>query len=178
MVFQKTEVKDGRLTVIPESDYVKASPLIISAIGSVPEPIPGLPYSGDTFEIVNQETGQIAEFENVFALGNAVTGRGNIKESQMHGRRVSERVMDEFLVWRVDDYEQIFNRAIDNADRKVENISERLMKDQILSVEHIQNLLERVKNLQRRIGYDGNYDQWILNHLPQRVENMIDSSFD
>jgi ferredoxin--NADP+ reductase len=176
LVFQKTEVVDGRLRVIPDSDYVKAVPLIISAIGSVPEPIPGLPYTGDAFEIVNQETGQIAGRENVFALGNAVTGRGNIKESQMHGRQVSEKIMDEFFAWREDDYAQIFDRAVVNADHKIELISDSLMKDQILSVEHIQHLLERVNNLQRRVGYNGNYDQWIVKHLPQRVENMVDRS--
>lgn len=173
LVFQKTEVTVDRLRIIPGSDYAVKSPLVISAIGSLPEPIQGLPYTGDAFKVVNMETGQLAGFDYVFALGNAITGRGNIKESQLHGRQVSEQVMDEFLVWRVEDYEQIFNRAVVNADMKVERITDTFQEEKILSVRQIQSLLERVKSLQKKAGYDGNFNRWIDKHLPQRIENLV-----
>ncbi len=122
LVFQRTEFIDGKLQVKVNSEYEVKSPLVISAIGSLPEPIANLPYSGQFFEIENQDTGQIKGFDNVFALGNAVTGRGNIRESQLHGRRVSEQVIDEFLAWQPGDYQEIFDRAIENADRKIEKL--------------------------------------------------------
>jgi len=174
IVFQKTEVIDGNLKVKPGSEYSVNSPLIISAIGSLPEPIDGLAYSGYSFEIENQDTGQLKGFENVFALGNAVTGRGNIKESQLHGRRVSEQVVEEFLAWQPEDYQEIFDRAIENADRKVEIIGAQLKKRNVLSKEKVEEILTRVKKLQEKVGYKQDYMDWIDGNLPLRLENMVD----
>ena len=116
IIFQKTMVEDGSVTKIDKSDCVVKSPLVISAIGSLPEPIKGLPYTGDSYEVNDTNTGKLKGFENVFALGNAVTGRGNIKESQLHGRRVSEQVMYEYLTWNSGDYEPLFDRAVSDAE--------------------------------------------------------------
>ncbi len=175
LVFQKTEIIDGNLHIKPDSEYPVSSPLIISAIGSRPESISGLAYSGQSFEIENQDSGQLKGFENVFALGNAVTGRGNIKESQLHGRRVSEQVIDEFLAWQPEDYEEIFNRAIENADRKVEMIGDQLQKCDVLSKEKVEEILTRVNILQEKVGYNQDYIAWIGKHLPLRLENMIEA---
>jgi len=175
IVFQKTEVIDGRLRVIPGSEYSVNSPLVISAIGSLPEQISGLAYLGNSFEIKNQATGQLIGFENVFALGNAVTGRGNIKESQLHGRRVSEQVVEEFLAWQPEDYQEIFDRAIENANRKVEMIGEQLKKRKVLSQVKVEEILTRVGDLQKKVGYNQDYKAWIEKSLPLRLENMDDA---
>ncbi len=176
IVFQKTKVEKGRLVKIKGSEYEVKSPLILSAIGSLPEPIRGLPYTGDSFEVVDIDTGQLKGYKNVFALGNAVTGRGNIKESQLHGRRVSEQVMEEFLAWQVEDYEQLFNQAVTDADQKAERIGERLKSRKTLPADQIEIILERVRSLQHKTGYNGDYDQWIVKHLPKRVEDLIPSA--
>jgi len=174
LVFEKTEIKDGKLSVIADSEYNVASPLVISAIGSLPEPISELPYSGQSFEIENQETGQIKGFDDVFALGNAVTGRGNIRESQLHGRHVSEQVIDEFLAWQPEDYEEIFDRAIENADRKVEKLSTQLQTRPQLSKDNVENILNQANTMQKKVGFDGEYRNWINKYLPVRVENIVD----
>jgi NADPH-dependent glutamate synthase beta subunit-like oxidoreductase len=172
IVFQKTEVQEGKVAKIQGSDYVVKSPLVISAIGSLPEPIQGLPYTGDSFEVVDQRTGKLKGYENVFALGNAVTGRGNIKESQLHGRRVSEQVMEDYLTRQAEDYEPLFNQAVSDADQKAERIGEHLETKNVLSAEQIKAILDRIKTLQKKSGYDGNYDRWIKQHLPLRVEDL------
>jgi len=169
LVFQKNKVEKGRLIALPDSEYEVRSPLIISAIGSIPEPIEGVEYSGQSFEIDDQESGRLRGFENIFALGNAVTGRGNIKESQLHGRRVSEQVIDEFLVWQPEDYEEIFARAVDNADRKIAEISVQLEKRPYLQAETIERIIEKVTQLQYKTGYHGDYRTWINQHLPGRL---------
>jgi hypothetical protein len=38
--------------------------------------------------------------------------------------------------------------------------------------DQIESILKRVQTLQNKSGYDGNYDQWIKEHLPKRVENL------
>jgi hypothetical protein len=149
------------------------SPFIISAIGSLPEPISGLPYTGDSFEVVDTITGQLKGYDHVFALGNAVTGRGNIKESQQHGRQVSVKVMEDYFAWQSDDYEQLFDQAVSDADQKAERIGEQLLTQKVLTPDQIHSIHERISNLQKKAGYDGNYTQWIKKHLPVRIESLI-----
>jgi len=174
LIFEKTTVSSaGKLTTVPNSRYMVKSPLVISAIGSLPEPIADLPFTDGVFKVKNTESGQLAGFENVFVLGNAVTGRGNIKESQLHGRQVSEKVMDEYLVWQEQDYREIFERAERNSQVKIDQIQRKLARKSLLTTEQIQVIHNRIKNLQRKVGYDGDYDNWIKKHLPPRIENMV-----
>ena len=171
--FQKTEISDGRVLPVKNSEYKVICPRVISAIGSIPEPIPGIPFKGDMIDITDKESGQIAGYDHVFALGNAVTGRGNIKESQMHGRRATEKVMDEFLVWREADYEEIFRRAENNAENKISAIEVKLQAKRPLNREKIAEIFERLRALHKKVSYNGDYDAWIKQYLPLRVENMI-----
>jgi len=173
ILFQKTKIENGRVVPIKGSEYKVYTPAVISAIGSLPEPIGSIPMKGDVYDVIDTETGQLHGYPNVFALGNAVTGRGNIKESQVHGRQVSERVMDEYLAWREEDYEEIFKRAEENADRKIEVIGDYLNNRKLLDTTQMDTIRKRIKNLQKKLGYKGNYTNWIKDHLPQRLERII-----
>jgi NADPH-dependent glutamate synthase beta subunit-like oxidoreductase len=173
IVFQKTEIVDGHVVTVENSNCEVRSPLIISAIGSLPEPIPGIPFKGGVFKIKDIESGQIEGYDHVFALGNAVTGRGNIKESQSHGRRVSEKVMDEFLAWREEDYKEIFDRATISVDEKIDSIESKLRDKKFLSGHRIENIMERIDTLHKKVNYHGDYNAWINHHLPTRLEKML-----
>jgi hypothetical protein len=173
LVFKKTEIIDGSLMLIPDSEYEVKSPLIIAAIGSLPQPIEGMPIEKDAFKIKDMESGQVEGFDNVFVLGNAVTGRGNIKESQMHGRLVSQKVMDEYLAWNERDYHEIFNRAATNADEKIAAVQRKLQVKKVLSAEKIDHILSNIHRFQKKVNYNGDYDTWIAKHLPQRLEDII-----
>jgi ferredoxin--NADP+ reductase len=148
--------------------------LLISAIGSVPEVIPGLPLKGEIYDVEDLETGKIRGYSNVFALGNAVTGRGNIRQSQMHGRQVSENIVDQYLVWQEEDYKEIFDAASDRVDARVESIGKRLNETKPLNESEIKRIHEKVRSMQDKSGYDGNYLQWISDHLPVRLEHLLE----
>ena len=77
-------------------------------------------------------------------MGNAVTGRGNIKESKAHGHLVTEEII-----------RSRFSQEKENSDSKLEKI------------------INRVNEINRKTGYNGNYDSWIKKHLPARLENLI-----
>jgi NADPH-dependent glutamate synthase beta subunit-like oxidoreductase len=173
LVFRKTKIADGKVTEIAGSEYEVPAPLVISAIGSLPESIDGVPMNGNVYDVTDQDSGKINGYKTVFALGNAVTGRGNIKESQVHGRKVSERVMDEFLAWREEDYEQIFKRAEENADLKIETISQLLKEKDVLDINQMKQLHTKISQLQKQVGYKGDYDNWINEHIPVRLEHLI-----
>ncbi len=157
LVFQRTEIVDGRVKSLPGTEFEVRSPLTISSIGSIPEPIPGIPTKGELFVISDENTGKLDDFEHVFALGNAVTGRGNIRESELHSRKVVEYVMNEFLKWP--------------SEEEGPAISGRA-----LPAEQIEALKNRVKEMQARVGYDGDYQKWAAQHRPVRLEELVNFS--
>jgi hypothetical protein len=173
LIFERTTVESGQLIPVAHSHYTVNAPLVISAIGSLPEPIAGIPSADGIFDVTDIESGQLKDFPNVFVLGNAITGRGNIKESQMHGRQVSMKVLEEYLVWQEKDYQEIFKKAEGNSRAKVERIHQKLNRKKLLAAGQIQEIYNRIKNLQQQVGYNGDYDTWIRQHLPPRIEHSL-----
>jgi len=174
LVFQKTKVENGKAVPIPDSETKVKAPLVISSIGSIPELIDGIPVEGKVFKIKDFESCQIEGYENVFALGNAVTGKGNINESLKHGRELSQRVMDNYLDWQEEDYQNFLRQTESNIGQKVDTIAENLKNKNLLSVEKIQELKDRIKEFQQKVNYDGDYNKWVEKHLPKRLEDMIE----
>lgn len=172
LVFEETRDENGELVSVPNSAKEYRAPLVISSIGSIPEKIPGLSYEGSIFKVENREQGKIAGFDNVFALGNAVSGRGNIRESVIHSRQVSETIVDQFLVVNADDYNQIFEAAATRAEMRVDAMMQSLEACELKPEAKVKEILNRIEALQKQVGYDGNYDKWIKKHLPVRLENM------
>jgi hypothetical protein len=176
LTFRRTNMVEGKAVPVPDSDEEVWSPLAISSIGSIPEGIAGMPAHGDVFRIRDPESGEVEGYENVFALGNAVTGRGNINDSLHHGRKVSEHVMDNHLHWLEEDYEELLRQTSREVEHKISMISDQLTKKNLLPVETIQEICQRIQSWQQRVNYDGNYDRWIASHLPPRLENILENA--
>ncbi|MBN2423384.1 MAG: FAD-dependent oxidoreductase [Calditrichaceae bacterium] len=174
IVFEKTQEKDGKFTNIPGSRTEVETPLVISAIGSIPEHIPGIPMKGEIYDVENIATGKIRGLKNVFALGNAVTGRGNIRQSQMHSRQVSESIVDQYLAWKEEDYKEIFDSAENRVAARIGSILEALRQETMLSAEQIGKIETAITDMQKPVKYDGQYQAWIKTHLPPRLENQTD----
>lgn len=173
LTFRRTQIEKGRAVEIPGSDFDVRSELTISSIGSLPEPTPGLPFDRDLLRIENEETGKLIGFENVFALGNTVTGRGNIRASFVHGRQVANYVMDEFLAWRAEDYERLLQAAEERASEKASRIAEFLEEKRLRGPEELRRIFGTVDQWQRRVAYPGDYAGWARQHRPIRLENLI-----
>ena len=172
MKFQKTMIEDN--VVRPMNEYVEVnSPLIVSSIGSIPEMIPGIPTDGNIFKITDPDSCLVDGFNNVFAIGNAVTGKGNINESIKHGREISEEIMDEHLQWHQEDYENWHRQTAVKVFRDIAKIIEVIEKRKFMPDEVIQAILDRTKTLQEKVGYHGDYAQWAIQNTPPRLENMI-----
>jgi len=166
--FSRTEIVNGVAKPIPETNVEVKAPLFISSIGSIPEHIPSIASEGEIFRLKDPAIGKVTGYSNVFALGNAVTGRGNIKESFHHGRIVAEWVMNNFLKWKIHDYQKL------NESSKYQG-SENDSGSKMLSEEKIRKIMHRVKGLQQKVRYDGNYIEWVKKHRPVRLENLLAS---
>jgi ferredoxin/flavodoxin---NADP+ reductase len=170
--FQRTRIENER--VVPLDEYFEArSGMIISSIGSIPEMIPGVPSNGGIFKITDPGSCCIDGYENVFAIGNAVTGKGNINEAAKHGREISTEIMENYLAWHQEDYEKWHRHTAVRVNQDISKIAETIEKMQFLTDEVIQTIMENCEKLQSASGYSGNYKTWIQQNTPPRLENML-----
>ena len=160
--FQQTKIENGRAVALPETEHEVRAPYFISSIGSIPEKIPGIPARGSVFDVEDQEFCRIAGYKNVFALGNAVTGRGNINESLKHGREIANKII-----------EAHFQAAAQSVDAVVDAIEGTLSDDFPISEEAFGALMNKVKALQQSAGYAEGFERWAARHTPVRLEAMI-----
>lgn len=172
LIFQKNEIFDGRPKPIPGAFVEVHAPLVISSIGSIPELIPGVPAQGNVFKILDEATGQIEGYPNVFALGNTVTGRGNIMDSRKHGIQVGKHVLEDFLGWKEEFHQALAGENAEQVSANVSEINSQLKERKLLSAEQIASILLKVKERHKQVGYDGDFEKWRAQHLPKRLEEM------
>jgi hypothetical protein len=174
--FKETEVVEGRVKVKDDSEYEVRSPQVISSIGSIPEENEGIDMKDELYDISDSETGKLKQYDNVFALGNVVTGKGNIKASFLHGKQVALHLMDNFLAWKEEDYEKIFEISSQRAEERVGKIAEILKEKNLLRVEQIQTILNKVSLFQKKAGYNGSYSDWIAKHKLKSFEDYVEAN--
>jgi len=136
----RTRIDDsGRAAIVPGEEYDVRTPLVVSSIGSIPEPIEGLAMHGELLRIEDHERGKIADFEHVFGCGNVITGKGNLVASRRHSGQVVTHIAQ-----RLD---------LQNSGWKQSESSAAL--------------LDRVRERQRTVGFDGDYRAWIERVRPE-----------
>lgn len=88
--FARTRLdQNGKAAIVPGDVRNADAPLVISSIGSIPEPIEGLPMDGELLRLEDVNNGKVVTFENVFGCGNVVTGKGNLVASRKHSASVA-----------------------------------------------------------------------------------------
>lgn len=156
-----TEVKDGRAVALDGTAREVRSRMVVSSIGSIPEPIRGVQMRGEVYPIRDQRTGEVDGLDGVFAIGNAVTGKGNILASLRHGRVVSQHMLEHYLLGTASGYEEVLADAAKEAQEKVRAVADRLAGQAPLPGERVADILAKVQALQARAGYPGEYRVWI-----------------
>ena len=96
--FSRTEVADGQVRTIPDTSEEVRAEMTISSIGSIPEPIPGVPQKGEVYQYRDVKSGLLFDGATaVFAAGNVLTGKGNIKDSLESGTEIGTLVAENYL---------------------------------------------------------------------------------
>jgi hypothetical protein len=103
----------------------------------VPEDL-GLTMSGDLYAFHDRDQGELAGHPDLFGVGNAVTGKGNLVVSRKHASQVAQRVAE-----------------------RVAGIAGVVLGKRARTEAEMHALEERVREAQKRVGYDGNYQAWI-----------------
>jgi len=174
LVMQETEIVDGRVKPIEGSEKEVHFPYVVSSIGSIPELISGIPAQGQTYQIEDEVFCRIKNFDHVFALGNAVTGRGNIKESMVHGREITKNIIEGYLAdaeaAAVHEKNEEIQERIHEA---IGSIAEEVRKNPISENNHAA-IQELVKSFHNKSGYHGDFLKWADEKRPVRLEDLVE----
>ncbi|QQR89903.1 MAG: hypothetical protein IPJ88_17320 [Myxococcales bacterium] len=160
--FAQTEIVDGRVRTLPDTEINVHAPLVVSSIGSIPEPLAEIPCRGELFHWKDWNTGELEGVSRVFGLGNVLTGKGNIKDSRKNAKQISEGIMSRYLG---EQSSEAVDAAVDAAHdviaNKAEQVAEQLSDMRKRSPSEIKELSQKVDQLQRAAGYDGDYSSWV-----------------
>ncbi len=170
LVLRRTRIENGRVVPTDETTELRGREFI-SSIGSIPEPIEGIPTRGELFDFTDWDTGRLADYPSVFSVGNVVTGKGNIVASRKHAAHVSEEAIEHFL--GLDETGRESESALlDAAPSTATREQARATADHVAEVapplepEDRARILERVRERQAAVGYDGDFKAWIERVTP------------
>lgn len=174
LVVARTEYRDGKLVTMEGSDETIRTPLVISSIGSIPLPVPGVPMKGEFYEYDDWNVGKMKGFEGVYALGNVVTGKGNIAVSRRHGKQVADHVVASYLGVAVDGEKvnaiaAAGERAAEATRAQASAVAAAVKERPPLSPGAVERIRERVAARHREIGYKG-YREWIARVTPPDMQ--------
>ncbi|MCC6724217.1 MAG: hypothetical protein IT258_06865 [Saprospiraceae bacterium] len=173
LVLRETKLEDGKLLEVMGSDKPFLAPLVVSSIGSVPEALPGVPMKAGVYEVEGGQCCRLKGFDNVFAVGNAVTGRGNIKESVEHGKSISESIAEGYLANPDGTVSEHFRQRENVVSASVDALAERISHMRPPTAAQRVLIEERVKALHNATGYGGSYRAWADANRPLRLEQLL-----
>ncbi len=166
----RTEIVDGRANVIPGSEQEVRTPHVISSIGSIPEPLPGIPQRGEIYQYVKQEVGLLMDGSTaVFAAGNVLTGKGNIKDSLESGTGIGTHIAEAYLGLSPGEV-ALAETARETAAREGEQIAQAVQASPRLTSNAMAEILKCVRERQSAVGYHGNYREWIQRMTPPDLQ--------
>jgi ferredoxin--NADP+ reductase len=160
----ETEVDGRNVRALPGTERELRSAMVISSIGSIPEPLPGIAMKGEYYTFSDWDKGEYAGMPGVWALGNVVTGKGNIRDSEIHAEHVATHLVESYL--GVGESREL---SIAEDSSAAIDLAERVTSRPPLPPGQIEAILERVRARQRAIGYES-YRAWIDANTPPDLE--------
>jgi len=138
-----------------------------------------VPWEGEKMALADVNTGRVKGWDHVYVLGNALTGKGNIKESLHHGRKISENIAREYLGLQ-ETADEAYEIKLPIADQ-IDNLKREIESRPPLSKEEYDYLCQCVGDACHCMVGEGeipgctctHYKGWIETHKPPRLENMI-----
>lgn len=171
LIMQETRIENGKAVPVAGSEKEVRAPYVISSIGSIPEMIPGIPEKWGMYHVADDHVCRIKGYENVFAIGNAVTGRGNINESLKHGKEVSERILADYIENPVS--AQLHDNIVQREEAVKNAVDGIIPCVRAISQEQFDSIQSRIEALQRSKGYFNDFRAWVKQHLPVRLETLL-----
>lgn len=167
--FQRTRVEGGQARPVDGAFEDVHAPLVVSSIGSIPEPMPGIGMTGQLYQWADTQLGRLDGYDTVFSVGNVVTGKGNIIASRKHSVSVSTHVIEQFLGLgngKHEGEEAALAATTAGVDRAAAQVAEAVRRGQPLAATDADALLGRVRARQEAVGYTVPYREWLERVTP------------
>jgi ferredoxin--NADP+ reductase len=164
----ETKVEGRKAEPIADSEYELRAPLVISSIGSVPEKIPGVVTKGEYYDFSQEGLPQYLESDRVFGVGNVVTGKGNIHSSLVNSQEVTTNLIESYIGIgdEASASARFYAGAEAQAAERAQAVRDRIRVMPGLSELEVAAIEQRIRSLQERVGYTGDYESWIARMTP------------
>jgi hypothetical protein len=169
---RRTKMENGKL-VTTDDTYERRGAYVISSIGSIPEPIPGVAMKGELFAFTDWDVGRLDGYPTLFSVGNVVTGKGNIVASRKHAAQVYVDALASFLGLAEDGHAKeaaLANGAGAAARAAADRVAGALAQAKPPAPAVADAILARVRERQRAVGYGGDLATWLAKVTPPDLE--------
>jgi hypothetical protein len=122
---------------------------------------------GEFYRWHSPHTGSVWDLPGVYCVGNAITGKGNIKDSLKNAKRLGNVILGGMTGSEID-YEKLFLVKREEAREHVAEFLEYLKKMPPTTEAEHQSILARVEALRSKHQYNGDYMAWRNRILAQR----------
>jgi ferredoxin--NADP+ reductase len=157
LVVMDTKVAGKDAVPVPGSEKQLRTDLVVSSIGSIPEPIDGILMKGTFYQFKDWDTGEYGPLPGVYATGNVVTGQGNIKVSADHGKQVAAHLVENVLA--------PMNVGEQAGAAAAAAVASGLQRKAPLAPAAFGKVLDKVRARQKSVGYE-DYPSWIKRVTP------------
>lgn len=158
----RNRVEGRGVEPVAGSEFELRGPMVISSIGSVPYPIPGVPTKGELYDYEDFTTGRIRGVPHLFGLGNVLTGKGNIRDSRENAEEVASFVIEDFLgVADEGEPEGLIPDPALETRESVRRILEAVIAERTVEPETARRILDFVKAWWDAIEYPGSYRRYL-----------------
>jgi ferredoxin--NADP+ reductase len=172
----ETKVEGRKVEPLAGPEYELRAPIVISSIGSVPEEIPGVAMTGEYYDFNNESLPRYGRSDQVFGVGNVVTGQGNIRSSLLHSQEVTAKLIENYI--GVGDEGTVSARFYEGAEARgtaqAQAVRDRVQVMRSLSYHEVAAIEQRIRVLQARVGYTGDYDSWIASVTLSITAGQVD----
>ncbi|MFO0751212.1 MAG: hypothetical protein U1F43_36895 [Myxococcota bacterium] len=168
LVFRRNEVRGKDLVAVPDEQDGRLemrAELVVSSIGSIPEPVSGVPMKGELYRWKDWETGALDVDGDVYGLGNVLTGKGNIVESRKNAKKVMGRLVEMRLGLVADDPTLVDEAHAAARDAAAPTIDKALSRPP-LAADAVARIDAWIAARWAAVGYGGDYAQWMASHRP------------
>jgi len=164
--FRRSRMEQGKLIEVADSDYEVESKLVISSIGSVPEPLPDIPRKGELYDFIDAATGAVRGQTGVFGLGNVLTGQGNIKDSRENAHEIMEGAVLAYLGIEERSAGETMLGVAPSRREQISNVIDQAVSTPKATPEQLRSFMNLVYARWREVDYPGHYASWIERHRP------------
>ena len=169
---RRTKMENGKLVTTDET-YERRGTCVISSIGSIPEPINGIPMKGELFAFTDWDVGRLEGYPSLFSVGNVVTGKGNIVASRKHAAQVYEDALASFLGLAEDGHAKeaaLASGSHEGGAAAAGHVAAHLAQAEPPPPAVAEAILARVHERQRAVGNDGDLGTWLAKVTPPDLE--------